>query len=528
MHKLIIVDDEKMVRTGLRDTVNWRKYGFTVVGAARNGLEAVDMIREKCPAVVLTDIKMPEMDGIRLAKVIKEAYPGVKTVLLSAYNDFGYAQDAIKYNVKAYLLKPLKEEEIREVFCALNEEINNENALQSCNPYEKEHGLRSLITGLGTEHVFASPDRRKQLHLFEYSRVAVCSFVWNKAVPSDERMKNDIHEQACAYSARKGLSILLFMNQWVIFLSSPQRIGKEEVNSVILDFKQFIFREMGNRFPPGVSCVFGVGNMCSGLEMLQRSYAEALYAYNYKYFASNQEIIFYQEVQQSSADDTDHKKFDAILDRLIDCIFRHDPDEMMAHIRTYFESVNKRDSSSIEEIRLKCMEIVFAIDLKVREKGLDAISIDKKELLYRIKEIDSYEGLMRWMGAVALDTSQQIKNCAADNTSWLIKHVKEYVTKHYYEKITLEDMARLCYTNPSYLSFRFKKVTGENFSDFVARIKIEKSIDLLLYSDYKLQEISEMVGFEDYSYFSKVFKKYKGMTPLKFRAKVISPNLNDK
>lgn len=523
MHKLIIVDDEKIVRNGLRDTVNWRNYGFIVVGTARNGIEAVEIIKKKSPEVVLTDIKMPEMDGISLAKVIKDTYPEVKTVLLSAYNDFKYAQDALKYNVRAYLLKPLKEIEIQEAFCALNEEINKENQLKKSNPYEREHILRNLISGSGIENMHKLTNILKNLNIFEHSRIAMCSVDIKKTDQPHDLIKDFILERACSYSAYKELSIISYMNKLVIIITAPRLIGKEDVQKILLDFKQYIIKEIENNFPSEISCVFGVGNIYTGIEKVQQSYSEALYAYNYKYFENNKDIIFFQGLHGNVINEANQKKLDSILDNLIDYIFHNDRNEINLHIRNYFEAINKRERFSIEEIRNKCMEIVFAIDLKLREKKLDSISFNKKELINRIKSIETYEGLVNWFEVKTLEVSEQIKSNTMDNTNWLIKNAKEYVNKHYNEKITLEDMARLCHTNPSYFSFRFKKVTGENFSDFVTRIKIEKSKDLLLYSEYKMTEIAEMVGFDDYSYFGKVFKKYQGMTPLKFRTKAISP-----
>lgn len=136
MYRLLIVDDEEFVRNGLRNTFNWNAYGFNVVGTAQDGLHALDIIKKNFPHVVLTDIKMPDMDGLELIKQAKKLYPKIMFILLSAYDDFKYAQYAIKFDVKGYLVKPLDENEMAEILQKLSCELAKVEESNISDPFD--------------------------------------------------------------------------------------------------------------------------------------------------------------------------------------------------------------------------------------------------------------------------------------------------------------------------------------------------------------------------------------------------------
>lgn len=137
MYRLLIVDDEEFVRNGLKNTFDWNRHGFCIVGTASSGCQALEMIKAASPQVVLTDIKMPDMDGLELVRQAKLIYPEIKFILLSAYDDFKYAQYAMKFDVKGYLVKPLDEKEMGELLQRLSAELSRKAPEGTADTYEE-------------------------------------------------------------------------------------------------------------------------------------------------------------------------------------------------------------------------------------------------------------------------------------------------------------------------------------------------------------------------------------------------------
>ena len=521
MYKLIIADDEIVVRNGLKTTIDWNCFGFDVSGTAKDGIDALELIKKSPPDVVLTDNKMPRMDGMSLAKELKNGYPDIKVVILSAYDDFIYAQEAIKYGVKAYLLKPLKENEIKEVFEGLRSELYAEQHHKDTSYFQRQYVLRNLISGTDIAHISKTQIVSAGFSDNNSKRIVICSLGIKSNTDKYDDTKDILYNLALEYSGINKLPIIMHMNQLVLFFSSVCSNDRDKMIHSLNEFRAFIVDSILKKGGTKPRLVFGVGNQYRDNALIQQSYQEALYAFNYKFFKPEDDIIFYNDISRNLKDSYDEKKSASLMQTIVDKLLSHKTADLKYSIHEFFELINANTCTNIDEIKLKCVELIFFIDIKLKEKNPEISFFDKKDLIGKINSAESNEALKNRFEQDLIKTSENIIHKNIDNTSFIVKQAKDYVHKNISEKITLDEAAGICYINPSYLSYCFKKTTGENFIDYVYKVRIEKAKDLLLYSDKMIRDIADIVGINDYSYFCKIFKKHEGITPLKYRSKLL-------
>lgn len=349
MIKLVIVDDEKMIREGLANTIPWSDLGVEVVGTAGNGQAALEIIKYKKPHIVLTDIRMPKMDGLQLLKTISEEYPKIKVVMLSGYDEFSYAQQAIKYGATDYILKPVNAEELQK--------------------------LVKKLTQTYAEEVF---------------------------------------EDLSYIKAKKNIEAEL--GQYITAIRS--------------------------------------GNRDIALSSLNK--------------------ISDKLTEQASGDDQFHKLYLDITSSVLNAL-----DE---------DGVKHAD--------------------KLREEYLKSF-ID-------LFNSASGDELMQWLYSFTDNISAYIKENKGDTYSNVIKKAMEYIEQHYNEDLSAQKVAEAVYLSPNYFSHIFKKIRKESFTDYLNKIRVEKAKVLLSNNLYKVYEVSDMVGYSDYKYFSSVFKKIVGVSPTQY------------
>lgn len=185
-----------------------------------------------------------------------------------------------------------------------------------------------------------------------------------------------------------------------------------------------------------------------------------------------------------------------------------------------FNCIWQEQNLSEYDIRLVCVEVVFAISVRVKEKGYDIKILDRKNVVESLNNIDTFDNLKKWFTELIIAVSNEIRQVNSDKKAGYVSKAKGYVAQNYANKITLEEVCKELFINPAYFSVAFKKATGKNFIDYVNEIRVEKSKELIIESEYRIKEIAQKVGFDSFSYFCTVFKRSTGATPLEFRSGV--------
>ncbi len=349
MIKVVVVDDEKMIRDGIVYTMPWDELGIQVAGAAGDGQTALEMIREKKPNIVLTDVRMPGMDGIQLLKAVKEEIPNTKVVILSGYDEFQYARQAVKYGAEDFLVKPVNAVELKKLMeklcCSFKEEIHDD-LLKMHILLEIEDELEKYSTAIRLGN----------------NRAAIYSI-----------------ENMFIKDALKKLPV-----------QGYQKLGIEIVNQIFMSLKE------------------------DGVELEEDFHSECLNSY----------------------------------------------------------------------------------------MGLFSVT--------RLEE------LKNWMLAFIEKISGRVETKRGDCYRSVIKKALEYIDAYYYEDLSLQKLSEITHLNQSYFSHLFKKVKNESFRDYLNKVRIENAKKLLENDLYKVYEVSYMVGYSDYKYFSSVFKKTVGVSATEY------------
>ncbi|WP_171645623.1 response regulator [Paenibacillus phytorum] len=518
MYKVLIVDDEKNIRERLVTSFPWNETGFQVIGSASDGQKALELIEQHVPHVVLTDIRMPEMNGLELAKAIQETYPHIKVLILSAYDDFKYAQDAIRFGVKGYLLKPVMKDEIVDVMSGLAIELKKDE--------EIEYGKKIGIPGAREESMLIDLVKGENVNQYDepwlrdYMRIIVCSF--GKWFEKDLGLfiRSFITERTMVYWKESHTPVLFYGNQLVLFAHDTRPISKYDLKGRLEDYFELLKASIMSGFGKECELSISVGNMIKEPDQISTSFNQAVYAISYRYFDDHHSILFYQDLLVAGSDE--HAKEQAnehlniIMDRLMQSVLSRQNNEISSSLRDFFDAVEQGKRLKIEEIRIAFSEVILSLPLKAKEKGLPMPSLDKKQALEFIHAAHSLGDLKKWLK----QTIERILDAPVEESdkNRYVQLAKQHVHNRYSEKITLEDMAGQLFIHPAYFSSIFKKETGHNFIDYVNEVRVRKAVELLKHNDCKIKDISVMVGFPTHSYFNKIFKKVMGVKPLVFRS----------
>ncbi|CQR47175.1 putative response regulatory protein [Paraliobacillus sp. PM-2] len=512
MYKSLIVDDEKNIRDRLVTFFPWDELGFGVVKMAENGEEALTIINKEVPDVLLTDIMMPKMTGLELVEKIKQSYPQIKIVILSAYDDFEYAQQAIKFGVKGYLLKPLLKKEFTEVMNKLVMELKEEKKVAG----HDEQMLLDLTEGKDVE-------KYKDILKYDYNRIVICCLNEILKEYATFTFRQSLKEKITSYFNQQEIPILFYKNSLILLIFKHKPISKYDIQPIVQQFLVFVERLLIDMEIILKPVYIGVGNLAKGLEQINKSYKEAIYACSYKYFNPNKYIIFYQDLKPSAHNlvkqekDSFDDKIQNCVGNLVESILTKETLKITTIVNQYTDLIIHYKGENVVKIKKESYKLIMMVSLKLKEEGYTITSIDEEHVLQKIYQLQSLQELKKWLRHVLQLFAVDIVKHNEKYNNRYVTVAKNYVKNHYQYKITLQTMAEELYLHQAYFSTIFKNETGENFIDYVNRVRVEEATKLIKNTDLKMKEVSNRVGFQSNSYFNKVFKKITGKSPLCLR-----------
>lgn len=541
MYKLVIVDDEEEVRKGIIQKIEWDKYNFEVTGEAENGREALELIEENVPDIVITDITMPLMDGLELAAILKESYPTVKTVILTGFDDFKFAQQAIKYGVVDYILKPILPKDINTLVAKLQSQIDDEIAQkedmvklrQHYNeslPVIRERFLTLLITGKPDE-----AEVKKRISAFNL-RLNGNIFVIAAANVDADNFKNNIFKECDTelvkfavlnisqeILSRRYFGEVFFHDENLVIIASFNNTDKTSVLnksfSILDEIRQNVEKYLK------INITIGLGSLCFSLSRLRESYKSAISALDYKLVIGGNKVIFIEDLESQTADSIvfDDSKEKALISGIK---FGTQKDVKKA-VDTLFEDLSGM-KTSFTEYQLYLIEITALISRLARDFQLDAAEIlglrsSLHEEIFKFKSIDE---VRNWIEEISIKLTRHISRKRQNTTKMLLEKAKDYIHSNYSEDdLTIQKLADHLHISPSYLSLIFKKDAGVTFLKYLVNIRLNAAKELLSTTDMKTMEIAERIGYPDVNYFSYFFKKNYGISPREYRNKFIYEEL---
>ncbi|OPJ59632.1 response regulator [Clostridium oryzae] len=527
--KLLIVDDEKFIRIGLTTTVNWSNLGIEIIGAAENGKIAIDMINNLEPDIVLADIRMPLYDGLELSKYIHDNFPKIKVILMSGYDDFSYAQQAILYGVKDYLLKPMKEEKLMQslerVKNIILEEQKQETNLHSISQrldeslsISREYYLKSLI--YGSEKTFENAKSNFSFFNIPFEPNNLLVMIVKIDLKESNEAKPSFANDQLRCEIKRILDesfdnelINIFGYNIAALIHKNKELQPDEFLHRLKYKADKIVNLLEISFP--VNIHIGIGSYQPELERIKNSFNEAIVLTQYPQASDKTKVLLATEVKNNN---TLMQKNVFKIDEDIELSIRAGNMEsiykMLDNITLQIRP-NKKDD--LDAYKRLCVELIIKLNKFFDELHVNDSKLFTDELYIQIFHmtnlIDIREYILGQIKIYEECLNQFKKN---NSNKKLIQMAVQFMKEHYYENLSVNTVANVVGLSPNYFSHLFKQEMGKSFVHVQNEYKIEKAKKFLSEGKYKVGEIAELLGFSDYRYFSQIFKKYVRCTPKEF------------
>lgn len=493
MPKVLFIDDEPYVIEGLRTMVDWAMYGFEICGQAANGQDGLELLLTHWPELVITDIRMPGMSGLEVLKQARRAgCARMNFIILSGYDDFSYIQDAMRYGVSAYLLKPLDEQEIQGALTDVGARISLQNCEADPDSLFFEVGLDEevrcilLEIGQGTQRrsgltaaeekeeikraIMESLPRTASYHLFAVNPQRYCLFLTKKAYNIGQSNRS-IHE----------------------YVESLQEILKKHCRS---------------------SVFLAISEQRQGYKSLADLYKQAAMAMNYKYLKGDGGTVYFADIKHNLLNyDYCHDYIEGLLDE----IKKNRPAGIEERVNNLFQSFTRNRytievvQACIKNLELEVLKLVIKLDVEFHE-----VSRRFAEFHQRVASRIG-ERLKSEVTAFCHDLAAYIGSIEQNKMDSIIGEIKDFIKENYDQNLNLQKLAERFYINPVYLGQLFKKNTGARFCDYLHRIRIDEAKKMLRRTDMKVAEIARAIGYRDPDYFVRKFKSITRISPSAFK-----------
>jgi len=535
MYKLLLVDDEAEVRQGIISKIDWAKTGFEIAGEAENGLEAIEVLEKINPDVAIIDIKMPFMDGMQLAEIISRDFPATKIMILSGFDEFDYAQKAIRFNVMEYILKPFGADELMKILSRLKLVLDEEkmrnadlekirNDYMDSLPILKERFFNALIMKPMHKEEIMEKAKRFNIQLPD-ERYVVALIKHNLDLERAISLPNDqisafeetelhgyaVYETCERIGTAHGCQIFMRAFGETIVLI-PLELGNDIRSAFsVLDEMRMVIEKTHP-----MTVTIGIGEIVESMVSLTESFKGAEVALEHQLVEGSNRLLWISDLLP-----IDHGQF----------IFQ---EEMERELRTVIRAGSYADIENIihghfrrmrdEEIsyqdcRLFINELLTSLFRIARAHNLNLTDLVEEDNLYILmKEMGVLDNLESWFVSSCKILNQNIMDNRMSGIQRMVESAKVHVKTNFHDSdLSLDTISQMLHISPSYFSRMFKKESGVTFIQFLTEVRMEKAMEYILESDLKNFEIAEKIGYAEANYFSYSFKKFYGQSPSAMR-----------
>lgn len=524
MFKVMIVDNESAIRKGLAHCIRWETLDCVVAAQACDGLDALEQFSAVRPNIVISDIRMPGMDGLELAHHISQEHPYTKVIILTGFPDFEYAQKAIEYGVIDFVLKPTSVETlvnaVEKAKKRISEEAHKEKLAQelACKAEQNlllERGmlLHDLINRVDLSYLYVL-NRMVQLNL-DLSSYHVLRM---DIAPIDESWPQE--QSPLPYLQQSQEVLFENLREQQMHQVYPAPLGDQSCyvivctadTSLLLSICTETVRIIGSM--PRFSLSIGISQHWTDPLRMADASDQADQAVHFARYTTEEPVILYDQIPAIPPQVLQRVMSD--LKALKEQIEWRNQVEAYAILGNLFVFI-RENRLPVENVRSICIYIYqLCLSLPFSSNNAEVISFGELPGIKRLIEQDSVDQMEAAMGTFLEYVLQQSDESCADSAG-VIRTVRTYITEHCAEDISLEALASLVHLSPTYLSRLFKRETGETLSAYIQDVRIERAKNLLCTTSMKIYEVAEQVGFSDPVYFSRTFKKATGVKPKDFR-----------
>ncbi len=536
MLKVFLVEDEIVMREGIKNNIDWEKEGFEFAGEASDGELAYPLIQKEKPDILIADIKMPFMDGLELSRLVRQELPDIKVIILSGYDEFEYAKEAISIGITDYLVKPIAGAKLLEAVKKVGKIIEEEQQQRLfLKTFEKERLenihlakqkiFRSLASGKKPVSELLKDAREAGVDLAanRYNIVLLQIFEEGETVGYSEKQNaaaQDIEEMTEHMPGV--LMVELGIEGWAFIIKETDT--ERSLEQILPDFVEKLQEII--RGYEGIEYFGGVGRAVCRLSELNRCFEEANRAFSYRYLINRNQIIYSEEEANGSfaggrlkASSLNVINMDReIVERFLKTGLKS---EVRHFIDEYFESVGESGIRSFLLRQYVTMDMFFTTVAMLRQIGYDSEDLvercgDFQAMTSVFSSVEQTKSYLQGVFEAALDLRDTVSQ---KKYSSLLKNARTYIEQNYdNEEISLNTVAASVNLSPNHFSTIFNQETGQTFIEFLTHVRMEKAKELLRGTSMRMSEIAYTVGYKDAHYFSYLFKKTQECTPREFRS----------
>lgn len=542
MLKIFLAEDEVVVRETIKRMIPWEELGFELVGEAADGEMALPLLIRQQPDLLITDIKMPFMDGLTLARLAKKEIPGLKVVILSGYDDFNYAKQAIGIGVEDYLLKPITKNALIERLSEIRSRYEHEKTQKEyyekfqreMQAYEK-NSSRDFFEAL----VGGSMDMMEVYKRAEKLGLDIVAEAYNVLIFT-MNCDEDFSGQRDEYSSWEAESLELLENffaghssamlfrsnifSYGVLLKGQRETIEENTRACVDEIRKILSRQDGRR-----EWFLAVGQSVDRLSQIQKSYHTASRAFSQRYLY-DENILYYDEMEtmehpggQAETEDNAYlQKVDvnalnpAILQKFLSNGLQEETENF---VKDYFYAIGQEPMESLVFRNYVILNVRFSVISFIKGLGCDTNemeSADTEEVLAESgKNMESAIAYAKKMISQAIEIRDQ--NSGNKNRS-ILKTAVDFIDSHYMdEEISLNTVANVANVSSNHFSALFSQNMGQTFIEYLTTLRMNKAKELLRCTGMRSSEITGEIGYKDAHYFSYLFKKTQGMTPSDYR-----------
>lgn len=542
MLKIFLAEDEVVVRETIKRMIPWEELGFELVGEAADGEMALPLLIRQQPDLLITDIKMPFMDGLTLARLAKKEIPGLKVVILSGYDDFNYAKQAIGIGVEDYLLKPITKNALIERLSEIRSRYEHEKTQKEyyekfqreMQAYEK-NSSRDFFEAL----VGGSMDMMEVYKRAEKLGLDIVAEAYNVLIFT-MNCDEDFSGQRDEYSSWEAESLELLENffaghssamlfrsnifSYGVLLKGQRETIEENTRACVDEIRKILSRQDGRR-----EWFLAVGQSVERLSQIQKSYHTASRAFSQRYLY-DENILYYDEMEtmehpggQAETEDNAYlQKVDvnalnpAILQKFLSNGLQEETENF---VKDYFYAIGQEPMESLVFRNYVILNVRFSVISFIKGLGCDTNemeSADTEEVLAEGgKNMESAIAYAKKMISQAIEIRDQ--NSGNKNRS-ILKTAVDFIDSHYMdEEISLNTVANVANVSSNHFSALFSQNMGQTFIEYLTTLRMNKAKELLRCTGMRSSEIAGEIGYKDAHYFSYLFKKTQGMTPSDYR-----------
>lgn len=544
--KLLIAEDEQAVREGMVHSIDWSAYGIDICGEAGNGTDALTMMKEHKPELLLTDIRMPHMNGLELIEQAQGLGLSFRSIILSGYNEFDYAKQALRLGASDFVLKPCRPEEIIRTVLSAKKYVESQTA--------------------------------REIEIEERDRS------WNRNVPlmKSQILTGWIHYPSLPLENRKHLLTELEMNfrdtnvQVGLIRVDTSQIGKDGRDLVLMRYAAMnivretlgpVFRNCIEVFQEGNDLIFiatvngssselllkegellkphmkelqanlekyvkmtvsiAIGSSQASINDINYSYGEAVQAMESRFYQGRGGVFFYEERLESNGGEVipakeallDIEWFEEVEQHIFDDLRHGSYEKALDLVDSWLDMFKTKSYLSKQEVHLRATTFMVSLQRIAKEHRMVVFEW-KNELVSSMEQLPQVETLEELTTIIKKIVQHFVEACSSNRTLHrTVQLVIDIIKERYNTNLTLELVAREAFVSNTYLSSLFKQELGINFLDYLHQYRIEKAKELLQ-QDLKIYAVARLVGYQEERHFSSTFKKWTGVTPSQYKANI--------